>query len=41
MTPRLLHHLHMLMVLWSVDTEDWQPPGTAATRRPGSRTSRR
>jgi peptidoglycan/xylan/chitin deacetylase (PgdA/CDA1 family) len=29
-TLRLLGHLHMLMVLWSVDTEDWRRPGTPA-----------
>jgi peptidoglycan-N-acetylglucosamine deacetylase len=29
-TLRLLHHWHMLMVLWSVDTDDWQLPGSAA-----------
>jgi peptidoglycan/xylan/chitin deacetylase (PgdA/CDA1 family) len=28
-TLRLLDHLHLLMVLWSVDTDDWQRPGTA------------
>jgi peptidoglycan/xylan/chitin deacetylase (PgdA/CDA1 family) len=29
-TLRLLRHWHMLMVLWSVDTDDWQQPGTSA-----------
>jgi peptidoglycan/xylan/chitin deacetylase (PgdA/CDA1 family) len=29
-TLRELHHLHLLMVLWSVDTRDYTQPGTAA-----------
>jgi peptidoglycan/xylan/chitin deacetylase (PgdA/CDA1 family) len=29
-TFRELHHLHLLMVLWSVDTGDYTLPGTAA-----------
>jgi peptidoglycan/xylan/chitin deacetylase (PgdA/CDA1 family) len=29
-TFRELHHLHLLMVLWSVDTRDYTLPGTAA-----------
>jgi len=29
-TFRELHHLHLLMVLWSVDTADYTLPGTAA-----------
>jgi len=29
-TYRLLHHLHLLMVLWSTDTEDYTLPGPAA-----------
>jgi peptidoglycan/xylan/chitin deacetylase (PgdA/CDA1 family) len=29
-TFRELHHLHLLMVLWSVDTRDYTRPGTAA-----------
>ena len=29
-TLRLLKRYHMLMVLWSVDTEDWRRPGTRA-----------
>jgi peptidoglycan/xylan/chitin deacetylase (PgdA/CDA1 family) len=26
-TLQLLHKYHMLMVLWSLDTDDWQLPG--------------
>jgi peptidoglycan/xylan/chitin deacetylase (PgdA/CDA1 family) len=29
-TFKELHHLHLLMVLWSVDTKDYTLPGTAA-----------
>jgi peptidoglycan/xylan/chitin deacetylase (PgdA/CDA1 family) len=29
-TFRELHHLHLLMVLWSVDTADYTVPGTEA-----------
>jgi peptidoglycan/xylan/chitin deacetylase (PgdA/CDA1 family) len=32
-TLRLLHHWHMLMILWSVDTDDWQLPGTSVIVR--------
>jgi peptidoglycan/xylan/chitin deacetylase (PgdA/CDA1 family) len=32
-TFRELHHLHLLMVLWSVDTGDYTLPGTAAIVR--------
>jgi peptidoglycan/xylan/chitin deacetylase (PgdA/CDA1 family) len=28
-TLQLLHKYHMLMVLWSLDTDDWQLPGAA------------
>src|SRR5437588_4741873 len=29
-TMRELRSLHLLMVLWSVDTSDWEQPGTEA-----------
>lgn len=32
-TLRILHRLHMLMVMWSVDPSDWRRPGTKAIMR--------
>jgi peptidoglycan/xylan/chitin deacetylase (PgdA/CDA1 family) len=32
-TFRQLHHLHLLMILWSVDTADYTRPGVAAIAR--------
>ncbi len=34
-TLSLLRQDHMLMVLWSLDTDDWQLPGVQDDRRTG------